>query len=841
MRKIVSLSAALSASFLLSNDLVSAAGTSISITTNTTASSESLTGTPESLSVNANVTLTLTNSKSGILTNDVGSGTSGAIVTINNLGAIEESGTGNAIQDSNGHSTVTITNGSSSNSVASIQGDAGDGIHFSKSSNNVTLNNYGKVLSVTGGQGIDMSGMTSVPSSGGGNTTINNYAGAVIEGEANDGIQSAVGGFINNNGQITAVGSSSDGINAQTNSGLTIVNANAISGNTTGTGSITGGHHGITGGNTGTLDGTAATTPTTSAALGSYLGTGTYTMSVTNNAGGTITGNDGSGINIDGFGIQGTQIAGTSNYRLTTNESVTVTNHGTLTGYGATGDGDGIDVDGDVTVDNFGTIQSENSVGTGIEFSEGITVGGGTITNEAGGVIHGYVQPGNATGVGRGITLAGVDKAADDSAIPLESIYQNSTITNSGLIQGGNGAGTSGGESGIAVLGTTGGGYTVTINNNATGKIEGNNTGVSEDGTMVFNGQTVATGQSLNQGAIELDDTGNTYVINNSGTITQDNANGTAIEMHSSVSNTLNVTGGSASIVGNIAGDTAADSTLNISPGAGNSFTYGYNISGFTVNVNYTGTAATTGTVTLSGANTYSGTTTVAGGKLVVANTTGSATGSGKVVVNAGATIGGTGTIAPGSGNGVSLAKNSTLVSGGTQSGTTAGAGLTLDNTLAGGTILDASLGNATLAFSLGANHSVTTLTVLGNTGKEVSLASSDIFALTDLNNDPLTSFNVNTPYILIEAGTIAGLAIDNALYTGLTTTGGTDAIGNALNGYVTSPFGITLNGVNETGKLQLFLNNGELEVVPEPGTWALMLGGVGLLVVIHLRRRLRS
>jgi hypothetical protein len=34
-----------------------------------------------------------------------------------------------------------------------------------------------------------------------------------------------------------------------------------------------------------------------------------------------------------------------------------------------------------------------------------------------------------------------------------------------------------------------------------------------------------------------------------------------------------------------------------------------------------------------------------------------------------------------------------------------------------------------------------------------------------------------------------------------------------------------------------LYLYNGDLEVVPEPGTWALMLGGLALLVVIQRRR----
>jgi len=39
---------------------------------------------------------------------------------------------------------------------------------------------------------------------------------------------------------------------------------------------------------------------------------------------------------------------------------------------------------------------------------------------------------------------------------------------------------------------------------------------------------------------------------------------------------------------------------------------------------------------------------------------------------------------------------------------------------------------------------------------------------------------------------------------------------------------------------LQLYLYNGDLEVVPEPGTWALMLSGMAALV-FHQRRKRRS
>jgi hypothetical protein len=44
------------------------------------------------------------------------------------------------------------------------------------------------------------------------------------------------------------------------------------------------------------------------------------------------------------------------------------------------------------------------------------------------------------------------------------------------------------------------------------------------------------------------------------------------------------------------------------------------------------------------------------------------------------------------------------------------------------------------------------------------------------------------------------------------------------------------LNGVNYPTN-SLYLYDGNLEVVPEPSTWALMIGGLALLVVWQRRR----
>jgi hypothetical protein len=100
----------------------------------------------------------------------------------------------------------------------------------------------------------------------------------------------------------------------------------------------------------------------------------------------------------------------------------------------------GVDVDGLVNLVNTGTIVSEHAYD---DASEGVTIGGGTIVNS--GTIAGFNAATNAdgrinTGVGRGITLAAIDKdPTTDAPIPTEGIFANSMVVNSGLIFGQNG------------------------------------------------------------------------------------------------------------------------------------------------------------------------------------------------------------------------------------------------------------------------------------------------------------------------------------------------------------------------------------------------------------------
>jgi hypothetical protein len=458
---------------------------------------------------------------------------------LTNNGTIQTTGTtsGRAVQSSGTGAFLVINNNGTISTSNNDTVAAGTG---STSVNSVVLTNTGSIISVAGGQAVNFNKITS-----GANSVVNS---GLIKATGSDAVRPGVSGTVSNSGTIFSIavsGSSSDGIDGQTNTGISIVNA-SNAGTGTGTGLIEGGRHGITGGNT-----------------SASVNNGAYAMSITNNLGGTIQGDNGSGINIDG--ING-------------NEVVTIVNHGSITGNGVTGDGDGVDVDGVVNLTNTGTIRSLNSfTTTGLEHSEGVTVGGGTITNS--GTIRGSVASGNSAALGRGITIAGVDKDSSGNPIPIQAPYAAANITNSGLIRG---------DSDFAIIFSSAlnSGFTHTITNQAGGQIQ---TGSTTAAAIVTAADDV---KITNAGTIDGSSSGKA-IVGGSGAIT------------------LTVNGAAASILGDIAGGTGVN-RASIDPGAGNSFAYSGSIS------NFSSVEVLSGNVTLSGANTYTGTTRVTGGTLTL-------------------------------------------------------------------------------------------------------------------------------------------------------------------------------------------------------------------------------
>jgi hypothetical protein len=240
----------------------------------------------------------------------------------------------------------------------------------------------------TSGQALDLDDIASSL------VTITNYAGALIESADSDGIRPGADAIINNYGSIVGgnLGSSTSGNNG-------VAFQNHLTGSATiynySTGAITGAHHGIT---------------------------GIFAITIHND--GVITGQLGSGVNMD-----------------TTTGTTSVYNSGTITGNaGGATDGDGIDVDYLLYLDNSGTVSATGTSSAGL--SEALTIGGGTIINEATGKIVSVQRAitvddsndGNAPAA-TAITNYGLIEGDNGEAIKITDILAD-TLTNSGTIKG---------------------------------------------------------------------------------------------------------------------------------------------------------------------------------------------------------------------------------------------------------------------------------------------------------------------------------------------------------------------------------------------------------------------
>lgn len=427
------------------------------ISSNSTTAQTLGSGSGQTGTVNSGVSLTVSGATVAVTV-------TGNNASITNNGTISQTGTGRAIDLNTASITMAITN----NAGALIQSADSDTVRANKASDNVTVDNYGSIISVNasagGAQALDLAAVTS------GTTTVTNYSTGLLKATAADAVRPGVNGTIINNGSILAVpivdttvltqiaATSSDGIDAQTNTGVQVTNNN---------GGTISGRHGITGG--------AATDTVNS-----------FTMTVTNNVGGTITGVNGSGINIDNFSSSAAS------------SSATVTNYGTITGnydsaHYDVGDGDGVDVDGITTLYNHGIIRGLGANGVGSDtltnHPEGVSIGGGTIINYSGAEITGGALDG--TGIeGHGIL---VDNSSNGNAFAATS------ITNSGLIRGTTGYA-------IQMVST----FNNTVTNNAGGIIRG----AGDAGTV---GAAIQTGNG--------NDT-----LSNAGTITGDNGKAIAMQ-----------------------------------------------------------------------------------------------------------------------------------------------------------------------------------------------------------------------------------------------------------------------------------------------------------------------
>ncbi len=300
--------------------------------------------------------------------------------------AITWQGGGNAVIDNAGTiEGTTRVLGTTADATGSLEFNnlAGGVIRGAITPNNnvaagasVTLNNAGLIESAAGARVIDFRGFDG----NGASATINNLAGGIIRnvgtGDSADVIRPGQNGTVNNWGVITSAEGLADGgdlIDFQGDAGGKVNNYAG--------GRLEGAKHAVTG-----------------------------EKAVTVNNAGTMIGRNGSAVNIDNGGSEA--------------DRVTIVNSGTMEGRSAEladSDGDAIDVDGLLTLTNFGRVAGLGHQGYKDgepNISEGIAMGGGTIMNRATGEIYGY---------GRAIQ---VDNSSNANALGA------TMIVNDGLIKG---------------------------------------------------------------------------------------------------------------------------------------------------------------------------------------------------------------------------------------------------------------------------------------------------------------------------------------------------------------------------------------------------------------------
>jgi autotransporter-associated beta strand protein len=308
---------------------------------------------------------------------------------------------------------------------------------------------------------------------------------------------------------------------------------------------------------------------------------------------------------------------------------------------------------------------------------------------------------------------------------------------------------------------------------------------------------------------------------------------------------------GTAGITDSATGGTTETVHPTVALGASQGWTVSTSSNTLAVTGGITGTSGQTltlsgpGSYNFSGASSGAFSTTVSSGKLLLTNTSGSALGSGTLNVARGATIGGSG-----SATGLTAFNLGNTGSGTTQvqvgsGGNNTSTNLTLEATGA------STIQNANLTFNINSATNVGS-----NAGNELVVGSTAItFGASTTLTLNLVGNNVikaNTAYVLI-AGSDGG--VDQ--YTGLDLS--STSTGNITTGLITP---ILNSGVGDSGNLTLALtgladnyygadsylflyqnstsgaDDIEVEVIPEPGTWALMLGGLAMLVFWQRRRK---
>ena len=386
-------------------------------------------------------------------------------VVLNNSGTISALGNGATAVD---WTFVTSKTNQLSNQSTGVITGFQQGVQLGRSG---FLINRG-TISATSGVGV----------SGGTFSLINNFGTISATGSTiADAIRPGSLSTIYNYGTIvatptgTAAPSAADGIGVSTSTTVTVINSGAISG-----------RHGISAQPIGLTD----------------------TQTITNDAGGTITGVNGSGVF---FGAVATNVT------MNISNAAAATIQGGVLADATSADGDGIHVGALLGLTNSGDVLGRGArtiTGNPQNNPEAISMVGGTVTNTATGRIIGSAHiadapNGDPTAIGSGILVH--DGSGGNAAAAT-------TITNAGLIQGKTGFAT-------RIVGT----FANTITNQTGGIMRGNTAGAAVE-TGSGNDTVTNAGTIENQGtgaALSLGDGDDTLTLNN-GAIVNGNIDGGA-------------------------------------------------------------------------------------------------------------------------------------------------------------------------------------------------------------------------------------------------------------------------------------------------------------------------
>ncbi len=521
------------------------------------------------------------------------------------------------------------------------------------------------------------------------------------------------------------------------------------------------------------------------------------------------------------------------------------------------------------TTSNFGTVHQGATVAnqtTSLQNAAGTYVAGLQVTSLSPGLngttVGTVIGQGSSVGLNAAVNTSATGTynqgytigTSDDQTIIGWSANSNKTYTVSGWVYSGTGTWTTNGG---GVWGSVSATPTNWTANGGTPGLDSNFTttdsayfGTSFSGTAtvtLLNDSSASVSPSLNAVTFNPTGTGGFLIAQGAGgtgTLKLNAGSGTATLTDSAGNNGISAP---VEFDSNVATTVASSDTLTLSGNISQSGTRSLTVNG-------------PGSTVLSGNNTYSGGTAVASGSLFLTNTSGSGAGTGSLTVAGGATLGGTGsygtTATPGAG--YKIAGSSTSNRAQVLVGLTSASDTNTSNALSL-IASTATITNANLTFNINDQVKGGLGTDPSNSGTELNVGSTAITFGLGMQATTLTVNVQNygvidafTPYVLIAGNTTGavdqytGLSLgtsSGSLSTGLTTQILNSGVG--MSGNLT----LALTGLSDTwyganSYLFLYQNSTtgaddiEVEVVPEPGTWALMLGGLAMLIFWQRTRR---